>query len=457
MVITGGTVVTPEETLETSIAVDNGKIAAIGDQEHLPDGNKQIDASDRLILPGVVDPHVHIDGYLSIDSYESGTKAAAVGGVTSCVNFAWQAWTGELSIWDTPGTLTEAVQRQRQKGTQSLIDYALHGTITREDPAVLKELPSLIEDGITSFKLFTAYELKLSSGFLDRILEEIASLDAVAVFHTEDASVCESRTARLKTEGRSNPEHYPEARPDYAEAMAADNALRLAEKNGTKYYGVHTSSQVAAETIKQYQTDSSQVRAETCTHYTALDKTQYERQGSLPIMAPPLRSSTDQETLFEYLQNGPLSVVSTDHVAFKRDSKEVEKWWDSSFGVNSLQTSLPIFHDEAVNKRGYSYPFLVRVLCRNPARAFGLKNKGTLEPGTDADIVIFDPTEAYTINASENQSKADYSIYEGREVTGRVKKTFLRGKLIADDGEITAASGYGQYINRDIPDWEEMS
>lgn len=453
-VITGGTVVTPAETLEASVAIDDGKIAAVGDETAIPDGEETIDASGQLVMPGVVDPHVHIDGYLSIDPYENGTKAAALGGVTSCVNFAWQAWVGDLSIWDEPGTLLEAVHRQKRKGADSLIDYALHGTITREDPAVLDEIPEVIDEGVTSFKMFTAYEIGLSNGFIDRVLRELADHDAVAVFHTEDESVCNELTEQLKRDGRGDPTYYPQARPDYAEAMAAENALRMADEAGAKYYGIHTSCREAAEAIAEYQTDGSRVRAETCTHYTALDESAYETQGSLPIIAPPLRTPDDRESMFEHLQRGALSVVSTDHVAFKRRDKEVENWWDSSFGANSLQTTLPVFHEEAVNERGLSYPFLVRVMCRNPARTFGLPGKGTLRPGTDADIVLFDPNESYTIDSSENASVADYSIYEGREVTGRVKKTVLRGEVIAEDGEITAEPGYGEFIDRDVPDWE---
>lgn len=453
-VIIGGTIVTPEETIEASIAIENGKIAAIGSETAIPDGEETIDASGKLVLPGIVDPHVHIDGYLSIDPYENGTKAAALGGVTSCVNFAWQAWVGDLSIWDKPGTLLEAVRRQKRKGKDSLIDYALHGTITREDPAVFDEIPEVIDEGVTSFKMFTAYEIGLSNGFINQVLYELSDYDAVAVFHTEDESVCNNLTNQLKQEGRGHPKHYPQARPDYAEAMAAENALRMADKAGTKYYGIHTSCRAAAEAIEEYQRDGSMVRAETCTHYTTLDESEYKQQGTLPIIAPPLRTPEDKDSLFEHLKSGALSVVSTDHVAFNESDKEVENWWDSSFGANSLQTTLPVFHDEAVNKRGFSYPFLVRVMCRNPAQTFGLPEKGTLQPGTDADVVIFDPNETYTINSSENASVADYSIYEGREVTGRVKKTFLRGELIAEDGEITAEPGYGEFIDRDIPDWE---
>ena len=454
LVISDGTIVTPARHLEADLAVDDGRVAAVGERGSMPDAEEVVDASGQLVMPGVVDPHVHIDGYLSNDSYETGTSAAALGGVTSCVNFAWEAWVGDLSVWEEEGTLLEAVERQKRKGEDSLIDFGLHGVITREDPAVFDELDDVVDEGVTSIKMFTAYEIGLSNGFMDHVFEEVAARDAVAVLHTEDASVCNNLTDRLKANGEGHPREYPRARPDYAEAMAAEDAVRMAQEAGAKYYGIHTTCAKAADVLGDFQTDGSEVRGETCTHYTALDESAYETQGSLAIQAPPLRTPADQDAMFEHLHDGALSVVSTDHVAFERADKEVEHWWDSSFGVNGLQTSLPVFHDEAVNERGFSYPFLVRVMCTNPARTFGLPGKGTLDPGTDADIVVFDPNEEYTITAADNASVADYSIYEGRDVTGRVKKTFLRGELIADDGEVVGEPGYGEYVHRECPDWE---
>ena len=170
-------------------------------------------------------------------------------------------------------------------------------------------------------------------------------------------------------------------------------------------------------------------------------------------MSPPLRTPADVDALFDHLRDGALSVVSTDHVPLPLDRKEGGPWWESAFGVNSLQTSLPVFHDEAVNERGFAYPALVRLLCRTPADTFGLPRKGRIEPGADADLVVFDPDETYTITADDNVSNADYSVYEGREVTGRVKQTFVRGELVADDGEVVGEPGHGTFLDRDVPDW----
>ena len=453
-VIAGGTIVTSDSTFDASVAIDNGLIVGLGEEDDLPSADNEIDATGQLVLPGIVDPHVHIDDHVSIDSYETATRAAARGGITTVIDFAWQAYTGENSPWEEEDSLSEGVVRKQENESESLIDFSLHGGILREDPELFDEMAEVVEAGVTSFKMYTAYEFGLSNGFVQRVFDHLAELGAVGVMHTEDDSVCTALTDQLQQADCADPEYYPRSRPDYAEAIAADDAARIATEAGAKYYGIHTSCRKAAEVIDRYRTDGSQVRSETCTHYVTLDESVHEDQGNLPKIAPPIRTEDDNEAMLEYLREGTLSVVSTDHVAQKRDSKEDMPWWEGPFGANGLQASLPVFHEEAVNKRGFSYPFLVRVMSRNPARTFGLPNKGTLEPGTDADIVLFDPDQDHTIRSRDNESRADYSIYEGKEVTGAVTKTLVRGTVVAADGEITGRPGHGEYIARDIPDWD---
>ena len=320
---------------------------------------------------------------------------------------------------------------------------------------MLDELPDVLNAGVTSIKMFTAYEHGLSNGFMNRVFKRLADLDGVAVLHTEDPSVCDDLTERFQEGGKGDPEWYPRSRPDYAEAMAAEDAVRMATEAGCRYYGIHTSCRKSAAVLADFreQYGSDMVRAETCTHYTTLTDDVYEELGNEPMIAPPIREQDDVEAMFEHLSRGSLDVVSTDHCGYKTESKDVENWWESTFGANGLQVSLPIFHDAAVNDRGFSYPFLVRTMSRNPARIFGLSKKGAIAPGMDADIVLFDPTETYTVTAADNASEADFSIYEGREVTGRVKKTFSRGELVADDGEIVGTPGHGEFVPREIPNW----
>lgn len=457
-IITNGKIVTPNSVLHTDLAIEDGKIAAVGDKDTFDNATTQIDATDRYVMPGVVDPHVHLQCYYSNDTYETGTKAAALGGVTTCIAFAWQAWKKDqadsMSVFEEDGTLIEAINRHKNRGKDAVVDFALHGGITRSDPDVFDELEEAVSEGVTSFKMFTAYEISISNGFLDQLFVEIADQDAVAVLHTEDNSICEARTEQLKKEGKADPTHYPSSRPDYSEAIAADSAARMAKAAGVKYYGFHTSSKAAVDALERHHEDGSQIRAETCTHYTTLDDSVYETMGMLPIIAPPIRKRSDIEAMFESLDSGLLSVVSSDHTVFKREEKEVDEWWNCKFGANSVQRSLPVFHDEAIIKREFSYPFLVQVMCTNPARTFGLKNKGTLEPGTDADVIIFDPEATQMITAEDNASVSDFSVYEGRDVTGRVETTLVRGEIVADDGEIVADSGYGNYCPRVCPDWD---
>ncbi|ADJ16574.1 D-hydantoinase [Halalkalicoccus jeotgali B3] len=421
----------------------------------MPDAEETVDASGLLVMPGVIDPHVHIDDHVSLDTYETATSAAALGGVTTLIDFAWQSYVSEDSPWEEERSLHDGVERKRENSTEALIDFGLHGGILREDPDLFDELANLVDAGITSFKMYTTYEFGLSNGFIREVFERLRDLDAVGVAHTEDDSVCESLIAKFRAAGRTDPTWLPAARPDYAEAMAADDIARLAQETGTKYYGIHTSCRKAAEALARYQDDGSLIRGETCTHYTTLTGEVYRKLGTLPKIAPPIRTGDDNDAMFEYLRDGTLSVVSTDHVAQTRERKENSEWWEDPFGANGLQTSLPVFHDEAVNERGSSYPFLVRVLCANPAQTFGLPNKGTLEPGTDADIVLFDPNETYTISARDNASVADYTIYEGREVTGKVTRTYLRGELVATDGEVVGKPGYGEFVRRERPVWGE--
>jgi dihydropyrimidinase len=450
-VLAGGTVVTAESTFEGSIAIDDGTIVAVGDEGRLPEADDRVDVSGQLIMPGVVDPHVHIDERFSLDSHETATAAAALGGITTCIAFGWQS---DPEDAHSDQTLLNGIERKKTDATDTVVDFSYHGTIWRADAPVLDEIEDAVEAGITSFKLFTAYEVGVENGFLNRAFQRIAENDAVAVVHTEDDSVCTAITEEFKEEGKGEPEWYPQSRPDYAEAMAAEDAARMATEASCKYYGFHTTCRKAADVLAEFrEANPDLVRAETCTHYTTKDDSIYEELGNLPMLAPPIRTPDDVEAMFEHLNDGTLDVVSTDHCAYTRESKQTDNWWESSFGANSLQVSLPVFYDEAVVERGRPYSYLVRKMSRNPARLFGLPDKGSLDPGTDADIVVFDPDVEYTISADDNASKADFSIYEGRTVSGSVSKTYVRGELVADDGEIVSDFSHGEFVERSIPDW----
>jgi dihydropyrimidinase len=446
--------------VEAGLAVEDGTIVSIGQRENLPSADRIVDVDGDVVMPGVVDPHVHFDGFNSIELYRTGTAAAALGGVTSIINFAWQTWDGRRerdadgSVWNDSGSLLDAIKRQRDRASEAYVDYGLHATVTAEDRSVFDEFAGLPDVGVTSVKFFTTYDVGVTDGFLRAAFEHLSSVGLIALVHTEDDSVCKALADEKSEAGERDPTAYPASRPDYAEAMALSNALTLARETGCRYYGVHTTCGAACDELAAARTDGSLIRGETCTHYTVLTESTYAEQGMQALQAPPLRTEDDIEALFRGLRDGTLSVVSTDHVASERTEKTAGDWWDTSLGVNSLQTSLPVFHDEAVVRRGLPFPFLVRVMCTNPAETFGLPNKGRLRVGADADLVVFDPDETHRIDAADNASRADYSVYDGREVTGRVKQTFVRGKLIADSGEIVASPGHGDYLSRELPEWQ---
>ena len=453
-IIAGGRVVSPTGVRDASVAIDGDQIAAVGEEAVLPSAETRVDAAGKLVIPGVVDPHVHVDEVPEdrAGTMPTETAAAALGGVTTFIDFAFQG--GDRRIADESKDLLDGIDHKRSKTDQAYVDYGLHGVLHREEPATLDQIAPAIDAGVTSFKMFMSnYEVGVSNGFMIQAFERLAELDAVAALHTEDPSVCDALTEQFRRDGKGDPTHYPDSRPRYCEAMAAEDAVRAAVEHGVKYYGVHTTCRDSAEVIRSFQEDHSNVRAETCTHYLALTRAAYETQGTRPVIAPPLRTDDDQEALFEHLANGTLSVVSTDHSVYHEEDKRADNWWDAPFGANSLQYSLPMVYSLVVDERGYSLPFLVRLLCTNPAETFGLPRKGTLEPGTDADVVVFDPSRTDVITAADNASNATFSIYDGMTATGGVEKTFLRGDLVAADGDIVAEEGVGEFVERELPEW----
>ena len=450
--IAGGTVVTASDTFEASVAIDGDRIVAVGDHKSLPEARDVVDATDKYVLPGLMDAQTHVHDRSSIDTHETAGKAAAAGGITTYMDFSWMYV--DHQPHKSPQSLMEGIRAKQEKAEgKAIVDYALHGGITDDQESVLDELEAAHEAGVTSFKMFTGGTFPVGYGLINLVMERLGDLGGVGVFHTEEADVCDRLAERLRAEGKSEPKYFAESRPAYAEAMAADTVLRSAQAHDAKYFGIHTTSRAAAEVIESYRNDGSLVRGETCTHYTIYDDSEFECRGNLVKIAPPLRDADDVEAMYEHLRKGTLDLISTDHCSYPRAEKEVENWWDSTSGANQLQTSVPVFFDEAVNRRGYSPSFVVDTMSTAIADTYGIPNKGTLDPGTHADVVVFDPNDSYTITPDENFSKADFSIYEGREVTGRVHKTFVRGLLVYDDGDVLADPGDGEFVAREVPDW----
>jgi dihydropyrimidinase len=458
--IANANIVTAVDHYVADILIENGRIRTIG--TNLP-RNPDIsihDASGLLVLPGGVDPHTHLDWDFgtarTVDTFGSGTKAAAFGGTTTVVDFSNQ----------TRGKgLLEGLGDWRRRAESACVDVSTHMIILDVNQQILLEMETLIKhEGVTSFKLFTAYPnvLMVDDGALFKAMRVAGRHGAMICVHAENGPVIQVLIEEAVARGETAPKYHATTRPSLMEGEATHRAIRLAELAGTPLYIVHLSATEALASVVQARDAGLAVYAETCPHYLFLTEEEYDRpgfEGAKFVMTPPLRTHLHQDSLWRGLGTNDLQVVSTDHCPFcsneqpygMRFSKQQGKNDFSKIpnGAPGIETRLPLLYDGAVRTRGLSLNRLVQLMSTTPAKLFGLfPRKGTIAVGSDADLVLFDPSERWTIRAAEGHSRVDYSLFEGREVTGRVKKVFLRGQLIVDGTEWLGKEGMGQFLSR---------
>jgi len=456
-VLSGGRVVTPGGTIHADVVLAGERIEAVTTDSDSIDAATRLDVSGKLIFPGVVDPHVHIDGENDLlpaatERYDTGTRAAALGGVTTIIDFGWQDP-------DASGTTTVAdgIKRKQSRAAGSaFVDYSFHGVVTTEQTHLSEELEHLQAMGIPSVKLFTAYEFGLSYGFLDSVFAELSDRGMVALVHAEDGSLCDRRAQLNRERGRGDIEGFLDSRPSTAEAMATDCGARLAIRNGCKYYQMHLSSAAAVAALRTHQSAApALIRGETCNPYVAWTDSLFDEFGFLALHAPPVRTDNDRHAIIEALDSGVLSVLSTDHSAYSTAAKTGSNWWDIPLGNNTLQYAFPVLYDELVETQGLPPASLADLTSHTPARLFGLPSKGGIAPENSADLFVFDPTQTLEITAAQNASTADYSIYDGRTVTGAITDTFVRGHHVVADGRMTDTNPVGVFVSRRPPNWAE--
>jgi dihydropyrimidinase len=444
LVVKNGTLVSSQGTSRVDLAIDGERIAAIGLDLS---GRSEIDASGKLVLPGVIDAHTHmalpVAGTRSSDDFFTGTRAAACGGVTTIVDF---------TVGNPDTSIPEDIERRIREARSAVIDYSLHGEVIGWAPGNEAEFRDAVALGVRTFKFYTAYGSsgrRSDSGILYHAFRALAELDAVALVHCEDEAIIDSILHRMGSEERGKMGSLAQARPPICEGAAIDQVAYLAGETGVRTHIVHVSSVLGLTAVKRAKARGLNLTAETCPQYLLLTKAAYERaNGHLFSASPALRTEADQASLWEALRDGTLDLVATDHCPFTREQKTWKgSFLDLPYGLPGVETLLPLLYSEGVGKVRIPLTALPRLLCEGPARTNGLyPRKGTLSIGSDADIVIFDPEEEWTIHAENLHMATDFSPYEGMMLKGAVETTISRGEVVYADGFFQGEENWGRFI-----------
>lgn len=455
-VITGGTVVSTDRQFRADVAISGERIAAVGKglaRTPAAKGAAVIDAAGRYVLPGAIDVHVHLEmpfcGTVSSDDYDSGTRAAARGGVTTVIDFV---------IPGREEALASAVDRWHAKAAgKACVDYAFHVCITNP-PRHMKEIPALIKSGIPTVKEFMIYA---SQGWqahdadIFQTLEIVRKHGGMLLVHAESAGVLDTlierhhRPAEMKKLGARL---HTITRPNFIESEAIQRAITWAEHTGGKLYIVHMSTGQGADIVAAAQDRGVDVLAETCAQYLVLDDSVFaKKDGHLYATCPQLKKRDDQERLWRGIADGEVSVVSTDTCTFTREQKAMWKgdWTKIPMGMPGLETLVPVVFTHGVLGGRMNIKQMVAKLSANPARIMGLwPRKGVIRKGSDADIAIIDPQRKTKVDHRRMDTNADWSPFQGWSLAGFAERTFSRGKLVVDNYRFVGRNGWGQYLRR---------
>ena len=450
--IRNGTVVTAAETKPADVLIEGERIKEV--RAGIPaNGARVIDAAGMYVIPGGIDAHTHLDmpfgGTTSADDFETGTRAAAFGGTTSIVDFAIQGrGTKMRAALDTWWKKAEG---------RACIDYGLHMIVTDLGGAGLEDMDEMVDEGVASFKLFMAYPnvLMVDDATIFRALSQTAKNGALICMHAENGSVIDVIIARALAEGKTAPVYHALTRPPRAEAEAVHRAIAMAEIAGAPVYIVHLSSEDALHEVREARDRGVPAFAETCPQYLLLSIEELERpnfEGAKYVFTPPLRPKEHQPKLWDGLKHDHLQVVSTDHCPFCFEDQKIlgkDDFTKIPNGGPGIENRLQLMYHHGVNKGQLSLNRFVELTSTTPARIFGMyPKKGEIAPGSDADLVIWDPDAALTISAKTHHMRVDYSMFEGYEVRGNARTVLSRGEVIVDGGEFLGKAGRGNYLKR---------
>ena len=450
ILLSNGQIVTPRSVFAGSVLTYGSKIIAIYKGETIDKikSDKVIDCTGMLILPGVIDPHVHfgipMPTATALDNLHTGSIAAAYGGVTTFIDYINPS---------REESHKGVVQSIIKKAPKTYVDYSFHCSLVSDSEEVLKEIPQILELGVYSFKLFFTYnDLKLAYEQLETVIAELAKYETLAQFHCELDLLLAPEIEKYVSQGLGEAINHSLSRPASAEVEAINQALELTGKYNLPMYVVHLSSGAGLERLRLAKKERKNLYVETCPHYLLLNTSSLEdpQTGPLFIMSPPIRSEEDNRILWEGVLDGTVDVIATDHVSFSKEQKGMgsKPFWEVPNGVMGVETTLSLIYSEGVVKRGLSLQRMVELLSSNAAQILGITAKGYLAAGMEADIVVFDPSIEWTLSSDNLHMKSDYSIYEGLTVKGKVKHTISRGNIIIEDGELTSSTPKGQFVKR---------
>ncbi len=460
LLIQGGTVVSPTGAVPADVLVEGEQISALavpGSETAVAWGasaDRVMDAHGLYVLPGGIDVHTHMEmpfgGTFSVDTFETGTRAAAWGGTTTIVDFAVQA----------KGTsLLATLDKWHAKADgHCVIDYGFHMIVSDVNDTTLKEMESCIGAGVNSFKMFMAYPgvFYATDGEIVRAMTRAAETGAVIMMHAENGIAIDQLVAQALAAGKTDPVQHGLTRPPELEAEATHRAITLAGVTGSPLYIVHLSAAQALQAVAEARDTGQNVFAETCPQYLYLsldDLARPDFEGAKYVASPPLRPREHQGTLWRGLRTNDLSVVSTDHCPFCfKEQKELGRGDFSKIpnGIPGVEHRMDLLHQGVVAGE-LSLARWVEVAATTPARMFGLyPRKGVIAPGADADIVLYDPRATQVLSAGTHHMNVDYSAYEGFEITGQVRTVLSRGAVVIEGGEYHGHTGHGQFLRRDL-------
>ncbi|HTC01558.1 MAG TPA: dihydropyrimidinase [Ferruginibacter sp.] len=451
LLIKNGNIVTAADNYVADIFIEGEKISSIGKNLSVK-ADEIIDAIGLLVFPGAVDPHVHLEmpfmGTFSSDTYETGTRAALHGGTTTVIDFILQK---------QGHSLHDAYKEWSGRANNNAVgDYSFHMAVTDFNENTCKEIVELVEkEGITSFKIFMAYKgsLMIDDKQMIGLMNEVKLRGGMVTVHATNGDVIDFLIAKNVAVGNTAPIYHYLSQPEITEAEASERFTTMAGYTGCPGYIVHMTCEGALNAVRENNKENQKVFAETCIQYLLLDASLYEKnfEGAKWVMSPPLREKKDQAALWAGINQGLIQVVATDHCPFKWEQKLLGKDNFSKIpnGHPAIEHRVELLYSEGVKKGKITINKFVEVLSTNPAKIFGMHpKKGCIAPGSDADIVLFDPNQQHIISASTHHMNTDYSAYEGWQVTGKCKTVLLRGKVVIDKEKCLVEKGNGQYIKR---------